>query len=322
MVVCVLSKINQNTSKTQLVVLVTGCSSGIGKQAALDFAKDERFKVWATMRDVSAWDLPPIDGLSITAMDVTDSDSVDTAVAEIIASEGHIDILINNAGYGIAGCLEVVKLEEAQAVFDVNVWGVVRVLQAVLPFMRNRRFGYVINISSTSGIRGIPCFEYYTGSKFALEGIMDSLRYSMSPYNISITNVNAGPVKTAFIDKFGVTAVGGRGTRSLDNLNDNNGYYLQELTDRMIAGLNRRFASDSAQSTQEISQLLINIVSLKLQTKRITDVPFNVASSYDSQQILEEVKVLPTGWGGLYSDILKGMPPLVEKNRNSIVNEL
>lgn len=107
---------------TRVVVLVTGSSSGIGKSTAIEFAKDDRFKVWATMRSTDQWDAEPRDNLVIAEMDVTIAESVDALVSRIIAVEGRIDIVVNNAGYGVAGCLEVVHLEEAKQLFDVNVW--------------------------------------------------------------------------------------------------------------------------------------------------------------------------------------------------------
>jgi short chain dehydrogenase len=125
----------------------------------------------ATMRNPDRWEEPAQDNLAVAAMDVTSEASIESAVQQIIDTDGHIDVLINNAGYGVAGCLETVTIEEAKSIFDVNVWGVVRVLHAVLPHMRRGFSGHVINLSSTSGIRGVPCLEFYTGSKFALEGM-------------------------------------------------------------------------------------------------------------------------------------------------------
>ena len=136
------------------IVVITGSSSGIGKSAALSFSNNTLFKVYATMRNPSDWTDASNPNLEVIQMDVTVEDSVNKAVKVILEKEGRIDVLINNAGYGTAGYLETVTVDEAKALFDVNVWGVVRVLQAVLPGMRRRKKGYVINISSTSGIRG------------------------------------------------------------------------------------------------------------------------------------------------------------------------
>lgn len=301
------------SNKNRKVVLITGCSSGIGKSAAEEFMRHPNFKVWATMREIKNSPFPATtadERLAIASMDVTSTESVNNVIRHIIEVDGKIDIVINNAGQGMAGCLETVHLEEAQQLFDVNVWGVMRLLQAVLPHMRKRRFGHIINISSTSGIRGIPCMEIYTGSKFAIEGMMDSLRYSASAFNISITNVNAGPISTNFVEKMKIPGVG-RGSRDLSNY-DESFDYLQIITGGMVAGLEHRMKSPDAQSSEEFAHVLVNLVNLKLAAKRVTDVPFNIGSNRDSQSLLEQVKKIPTGWGGLYNDILKVIPPVRE----------
>jgi NADP-dependent 3-hydroxy acid dehydrogenase YdfG len=147
-----------------VVILITGCSSGIGAAAAEAFAKESpRYRVWASMRNITSWDGDKFENLELIEMDVKDNESVENAVNHVVNCEGKIDVVINNAGYGIAGFVETVSIEEAQALFETNVWGPVRVLQAVLPHMRSARKGYVINTSSTSGIRGVPCMDYYTG---------------------------------------------------------------------------------------------------------------------------------------------------------------
>jgi NADP-dependent 3-hydroxy acid dehydrogenase YdfG len=295
--------------KRDIVIVITGCSSGIGFTTALTLSENPQFKVWATMRDISKSTLPTDRiNLKIATMDVTDEESIQIAIQQILVEDGGIDVLINNAGYGLAGALETAYIAEAQALFDVNFWGVVRVTQAVLPIMRTRRWGYIINISSTSGIRGIPCMEYYTASKFALEGLMDSMRYSLSVFNISITNLNAGPVKTSFTERFGISSVGGRGTRSVE-LDEY--HYLQQLTDRMVAGLSYRIhQSQEGQKTEEISRLLNNLIILKTHAKHLVDIPFNIGSSVDSQKLIEEIRKQPTAWGGIYNEILKSVPPL------------
>ena len=206
-----------------------GCSSGIGLATALYLANhpSKIFKVYASMRSTDYWkgrgQYHDKNSLEAIECDVTSTDSVQKAIDYIIKKEGSISIVINNAGYGVSGCLEQVTIDEAQQLFDVNVWGAVRVLQSALPHMRKAQKGYIINISSTSGIRGIPCFEYYTSSKFALEGFTDSMRYSLAHFNISVTNINAGPIKTQFTDRFGNVEKGGKGTKTIDgNLNINN----------------------------------------------------------------------------------------------------
>ena len=239
-------------------------------------------------------------------MDVTLEDSVQQLVSRIIAEDGRIDVVVNNAGYGMAGCLETVTVEEAKEVFEVNVWGVVRVLQAVLPHMRHQKSGHAIQISSTCGIRGIPCMEYYSGSKFALEGITDSMRYSLAAFNISVTNVNAGPVRTQFGQRFGAVDKGGRGTREVT---DETGY-LQFLTQRMVSGLQARLDSGEGQPSEEVAALVVSIAAMKLNATEFTDIPFNIGTSEDTQNLLADVRKQPTGWGGIHSKILGSLPPL------------
>jgi len=307
----------------KLVVIVTGASSGIGKAIALELAGpagEKRFRVWATMRDPSKWDGGSGGGgggedggqesetLRIGTLDVTSEESVAALVDRVIKEEGRIDILVNNAGFGLSGYLETVHVDEAKALFEVNVWGVVRMLHATLPHMRKARRGYVINISSTSGMRGIPCFDFYTSSKFALEGMTDSMRYALAPFNISVTNLNAGPVVTKFTDRFGNAETGGRGTRDLI---DTTGY-LDGLNEYMVLALNQRMASAEAQTAQSVGVIVHHLALRKFVDGRgrITDVPFNMGTSPESQKVIEDVRVNPTGWGGAYTRLLANLPPM------------
>ena len=301
---------NCTRASKNIVVLITGCSSGIGEALALAFAEynyDASFNVYATMRDIKKWNHQAKDNINVLPMDVTDSSTIDVAIDKIIEKEGKIDIVINNAGYGLSGCLEGVTIEEGKDLFDVNVWGVVRVLHGVLPHMRKRKWGHIINISSTSGIRGIPCLEYYTASKFALEGLTDSMRYSLASYNISITNINAGPIKTKFTERFGNIDKGGKGTRAI--LNDDTSY-LTALSDLMIHNLNRRMDSNEAQSSHAMAQVVIHIAILKFQSTLITQVPFNIGTNEFSQDVLQSFRKYPTGWGGNYTAIFTAIPKI------------
>ena len=320
------------TGADKLVVIVTGASSGIGKAIALELAGpagEKRFRVWATMRDPSKWeggdggggggDGGVEDGgkesetLRIGALDVTSEESVAALVDRVMKEEGRIDMLVNNAGFGLSGYLETVHVDEAKALFEVNVWGVVRMLHATLPHMRKARRGYVINISSTSGMRGIPCFDFYTSSKFALEGMTDSMRYALAPFNISVTNLNAGPVVTKFTDRFGNAETGGRGTRDLD---DTTGY-IDGLNEYMVLALNQRMASAEAQTAQSVGVIVHHLALRKFidGRGRITDVPFNMGTSPESQKIIEDVRVNPTGWGGAYTRLLANLPPMQQHQK-------
>lgn len=299
----------------KMVVLVTGASSGIGKAIALEFASQPGYRVIATMRDVTKWhneggNETQNANIVVAPLDVTSDASVEALVESVMRDHGRIDVLVNNAGFGLSGVLESVTIAQAQRLFDVNVWGVVRMLQAVLPHMRAARRGYVVNLSSTSGIRGIPGFEFYTGSKFALEGITDSMRYSLAAFNISVTNVNPGPVRTAFTDVFGHADKGGRGTRAFDDATG----YLEGLSEMMAQSLERRMHTAEAQSPEQVAGIVLTLTSMKFSGPgRATDVPFNIGTSPDSQRVLEAVKLHPTGWGGLYNGLLANLPTLVEQ---------
>ena len=304
-----LSYVRCDSSST--VIVVTGSSTGIGKAIALDFAKlGSDYKIYATMRNPSKADssLLELNNIEIMEMDVSSDDSVNGAIHSIINREGHIDILVNNAGYGLAGSVETCTIDEAKSLFDINVFGIVRVLQAVLPYMRKLKNGHIINISSTSGIRGIAGMDYYTGSKFALEGITDSLRYTLGPFNIAITNINAGPVKTAFMERFGQIHQGGKGTREID---DPSGY-LHHITNMAINALAKRMDSGEAQTPDDVAAVVLNVHRLHLEAKLLEEIPFNVGTSSQSMAILDHIKKYPTGWGGMYSALLKRMPTITE----------
>ena len=308
------------------VVVITGASTGIGRDTAIEFAKNPLYKVYATMRNVDAADFTEasmsaeqegahLENIVVMAMDVTDEASVRSCVEGVLEAEGAIDVVVNNAGYGIAACLEGATVTEAQRLFDVNVWGAVRVLQAVLPSMRKRKSGHVINVSSTSGVRGIPCMEYYTGSKFALEGIADSMRYSLAAYDISITQVNPGPVRTAFTDTFGAVEKGGRGTRPIPGegrptAEEPHLSYLTDLTQMVVDRLNHRMQTDEAQGSEDVAKIIVHLAVIKKDTSRLEDVPFSIGTNAASQAVLEAVKKQPTGWGGMYHNLLGSMPKL------------
>lgn len=307
------------------VVLITGCSSGIGKSAALAFSKMPNMKVWATMRNSTAVNFPNLDNgegnLKIAEMDVTSEESIQSTVAQILREEGKVDVVINNAGYGLAGCLETVTVDEAMKCFNTNVWGVVRVLQAVLPSMRRRRFGYIINISSTSGIRGMPGLDYYTGSKFALEGIMDSARYSLSPFNIPITNVNVGPaVRTSFSERIGKTELGDDSVNTPRDDESSGTSHLHHMKMRAINLLQEACKTSAAQESDEIAALLVQLAEKRFQQsteKPVQDIPFNIGSGAQSNALLTALRTHPTGWGGIYDTILASIPINNYNNINS-----
>jgi len=173
------------------VILVTGASSGLGEEMAAWLSKAGHV-VYGTSRSIEGQQKP----FHCLNMDVTDAGSVEGAVARILQQEGRLDVLINNAGLGIAGPLEQVDLAEAQRVLDTNVLGVLRCCQAVLPLMRRQGSGRIINISSIGSEMGLPYRGVYSASKAALDRLTEALRTELAPFGIEACVVQPGGVRT------------------------------------------------------------------------------------------------------------------------------
>ena len=133
-------------------------------------------------------------------MDVTEDRSINDAVHSIISDVGKIDVLVNNAGYGLNGAFEDLAMEEIKAQFETNLFGVIRVSQAVLPIMREQKSGIIVNISSAAGRFGYPGESAYVSTKFAIEGLSDSMVYELEPFGIRMVLVEPGPIRTNFAD--------------------------------------------------------------------------------------------------------------------------
>jgi NAD(P)-dependent dehydrogenase (short-subunit alcohol dehydrogenase family) len=175
-------------------VLITGASTGFGKAAALHFAA-HGWHVVATMRDPAAGaDLVANKNILVTRLDVQDLASIDSAIAEGIARFGSIDAVVNNAGFGLFGIFESASREKIQEQFDVNVFGVMDVTRAILPHLRARRRGTIVNVSSGAGVFGLPMISLYNASKFALEGFSESLSYELASQGITVKIVEPGGV--------------------------------------------------------------------------------------------------------------------------------
>jgi NAD(P)-dependent dehydrogenase (short-subunit alcohol dehydrogenase family) len=183
------------SSKT---LLITGVSSGFGRALAQE-ALAGGHKVVGTVRSEQA--KRDFESLSSSAarglvLDVTDFNAIDGIIAEVEATVGPIDVLVNNAGYGHEGIMEESPLSEMRQQFDVNVFGAVAMMKAVLPFMRERRRGHILNITSMGGYITMPGIAYYCGSKFALEGISEALGKEVKPFGIAVTAVAPGSFRT------------------------------------------------------------------------------------------------------------------------------
>jgi NAD(P)-dependent dehydrogenase (short-subunit alcohol dehydrogenase family) len=177
------------------VVCITGCSTGIGRDLAGRLTRSG-YTVIATARNVETLNgLPAALKLSL---DVTRPDSVQEAVASAIRHFGQIDVLVNNAVYAVRGAVEEVPVERAQAMFDANVFGVMRMIQAVLPHMRSRRYGWIINISSVVERLVTPANGTYSATKFAVEALSDALRLELAPFGIQVVVIEPGSIKTRF----------------------------------------------------------------------------------------------------------------------------
>ncbi|MBB3262052.1 NAD(P)-dependent dehydrogenase (short-subunit alcohol dehydrogenase family) [Paraburkholderia bannensis] len=180
------------------IILITGVSSGFGRALAQQALAAGHTVVGTVRSEQARRDFEALaeNAAHARVLDVTDFDAIDATVAGIEANVGPIDVLVNNAGYGHEGVMEESPLSEMRRQFDVNVFGAVAMMKAVLPFMRSRRRGHILNITSMGGYITMPGIAYYCGSKFALEGISESLGKEVKPLGIHVTAVAPGSFRT------------------------------------------------------------------------------------------------------------------------------
>jgi NAD(P)-dependent dehydrogenase (short-subunit alcohol dehydrogenase family) len=193
---------NKDVAKKK-VALVTGSSSGIGYETALMLARNG-FDTYATMRNTNKSkeiteiakkeNLP----LRVLKLDVTDDRSVDDAINNILNEKKSIEVVVNNAGYGLMGSIEDSSLDEIKAQFETNFFGAIRVMQKVLPIMRQQKSGTIVNVSSIAGRIGFPMGSSYVSSKFALEGLSESMSYELEQFGIRILLIEPGVINTNF----------------------------------------------------------------------------------------------------------------------------
>jgi short-subunit dehydrogenase len=187
------------------VALITGASSGIGFETSLTLARNE-FRTFATMRNLSKSkkirEIAKKERLPLTVipLDVNDNGSIRTAIQNILVEAKRIDVVINNAGYGLFGAVEDLSMDKIIDQFETNFFGVVRVVKSVLPIMRNQRSGTIINISSMVGRVAMPLNSVYVASKFAIEGFSESIRHELSKFGINVILIEPGIVRTGFFD--------------------------------------------------------------------------------------------------------------------------
>ena len=177
----------------QKVVLITGISSGFGKCTA-EFLAQKGYIIYGTSRKIIETD----NRINVLKADVIDAISVNAAVETILKKEGRIDILINNAGMGISGPIELASAEDFNLQMDTNFIGMVNMIQSVLPAMRKQKGGTIINISSIGGLMGLPFQGFYSASKYAIEGMSEALRMELKPFHIKVVVVRPGDFHTGF----------------------------------------------------------------------------------------------------------------------------
>ena len=193
------------SSSDQKVAVVTGSSSGIGFETSLTLARSG-FLTYATMRNLGKGatikSVAAEEGLPIhvVQLNVTEERSINDAIHSIKSDVGKIDVLVNNAGYGLNGAFEDLAMEEIKAQYDTNLFGVIRVTQAVLPIMRKQKSGIIVNISSGAGRFGYPGGSAYVSTKFAIEGLSESMAYELEPFGIRVVLVEPGVIKTNFVN--------------------------------------------------------------------------------------------------------------------------
>ena len=184
-------------------VLITGCSSGIGRATA-ERLSTVGWKVYATARDAETIASLERNGCGLLPLDVTDEDSMQSAVEDVERREGTVGVLVNNAGYSQSGAVEAVAMEKVRRQFETNFFGLARMCQLVLPGMRRQGYGRIVNLSSMGGKLTFPGAGYYHASKHAVEALSDALRFEVAGFGIKVSVLEPGLIRTGFAD----TAVG------------------------------------------------------------------------------------------------------------------
>jgi len=176
-------------------IFITGVSSGIG-QATARLLAERNYTVFGACRNPPG--IPVIPGVEVLHLDFCSDESVKACIDLLLTKITRLDVLVNNAGYALRGALEETTCQEAKAQFDTNLFGVARMTKGVLPIMRRQRSGQIVNVSSAAGLTPLPFVGFYSASKFALEGYTEALRHEVKPFNIRVSLVEPGSVKTQF----------------------------------------------------------------------------------------------------------------------------
>lgn len=235
------------------VALVTGSSSGIGFETCLALARDG-FHTFASMRDTKK--APPLQeaakkenlNIEIIPLDVDKGDSIKSAVSKIISKVGRIDVLVNNAGYGLFGCVEDVPVDDFKKQFETNFFGIITIIQEIAPVMRKQGSGFIVNISSVAGRIGFPASPAYISSKFALEGLSECLRYELDQFGVKTIIIEPGVIKTSFFS-------------SMKVVKPKNGSPYKDITDKVVSGV--KMMSEMGTAPVEVAKTVVKSINEK-----------------------------------------------------------
>jgi NAD(P)-dependent dehydrogenase (short-subunit alcohol dehydrogenase family) len=249
-----------NNANSRKVALVTGSSSGIGLETSLTLAEN-KFRTYATMRNIdkaaNVLELAKKRNvvLEIVKLDVNDDYSVQRSIQQIVEKEKTIDLLVNNAGYTQLGAIEDLSLNEIQAQFNTNVFGIIRLIKEVAPVMRSQRTGgTIINIGSANGFFGVPCASAYVSTKFALEGLTQSLRFELAHFGLKVVIIEPGAIKT--------------------NVATNSMFLPKKLREQQQKGI-----SSFAEMTKSIMDKSVSAVTNGSSPKAVADIILQVATT-------------------------------------------
>ena len=235
------------------VALVTGSSSGIGFETSLALARNG-FYTFATMRNISKGEkikeltkkenLP----IEIIELDVDKENSVKNAINTIIEKKQRIDVLVNNAGWGLWGSVEDVSIDEFKEQFETNFFSIIRMIQQIAPIMRKQNSGNIVNISSIAGKIAFPISPAYISSKFALEGLSESLRFELMPFGVNVIIIEPGMIKTNFFEPM----------RLAKNAETTDVY--KDITSKVISGV--KMMAQMATDPKEVANMIIQTLCL------------------------------------------------------------
>jgi NAD(P)-dependent dehydrogenase (short-subunit alcohol dehydrogenase family) len=237
------------------VAVVTGSSTGIGFETSLLLARSG-FQTYATMRNLkkskNITEIANVENLPLTAiqLDVNDDRSVKDAISQIVAENKRIDVLINNAGYGLFSPIEDVTLGQVKEQFETNFFGVVRVTSEVLPIMRKQRKGTIVNVSSVAGKVGTPVLSAYAASKFALEGLSESMRYELKEWGINIVIIEPGAIRTKVFENVKTGVIRSRSESS-----------YADVIERASKGFGKMM--DNSSSPKLVAETILNAITSK-----------------------------------------------------------